>query len=112
MAERKILDDPIAFIRDCLAGGRILWTYHVNLRLERRFISREAIIGAVDNYELVEQYPDDKYFPSYLLVGRHDEKFFHALFATDVEDRNVRLVTAYYPDPNEWETDLKTRRRR
>jgi len=36
---------------------------------------------------------------------------FHALFGTDVDGQNVRVVTAYYPSPEEWEEDLKTRRR-
>ena len=111
MAERKLPDNPISFIRNCLRGGRILWTYHVNMRLGRRFIARETIISAADSYEIVEAYPEDKYFPSYLLLGRLGEETFHVLFGTDVDGQNVRIVTAYYPTPEEWEIDLKTRRR-
>lgn len=61
--ERRIPEDPIAFIQDCVRRGQILWTYHVNMRLAGRFIPREAILAAVDTYELVEAYPDDKYLP-------------------------------------------------
>lgn len=110
MAERRLPDDPVAFIRECLRSGQILWTYHVNMRLGQRFISRATIINAVESYEVVEAYPEDKYFPSYLLLGRVGEEVFHALFGADVEGHNVRVVTAYYPSPEEWETDLKTRR--
>ena len=109
MAERKLPNDPVAFISDCLHSGRILWTYHVNMRLGQRFIARETIIAA-ESYEIVEAYPDDKYFPSYLLLGRLGEEVFHALFGTDVDEQNVRVVTAYYPSLEEWEEDLKTRR--
>ena len=77
MAEQKLPDDPIAFIGDCLRGGRILWTYHVNMRLGQRFIARETIIAAAESYEIVEAYPDDKYFPSCLLLGRRSEEVFH-----------------------------------
>jgi len=35
---------------------------------------------------------------------------FHVLFAVDLEGNNVRIVTAYYPDPIRWEADMKTRR--
>jgi hypothetical protein len=80
------------------------------MRLGRRFIARETIISAVDSYEIVEAYPEDKYFPSYLLLGREGEDTFHVLLATDVDGENVRIVTAYYPSPEEWEIDLKTRR--
>lgn len=111
MAERKLPDDPVAFIRDCLRDGRILWTYHVNMRLRQRFITRETIIAAGESYEIVEAYPDDKYFPSYLLLGRWGGEAFHALFGTDVDGQNVRVITVYYPSSEEWEEDLKIRRR-
>lgn len=61
-------------------------------------------------YQLVEAYPDDKYFPSYLILARHGSDAFHVLFATDVEGDNVRVVTSYRPDPGEWQADLKARR--
>jgi len=45
-------------------------------------------------------------------LGRQGEDAFHALFGADVDGENVRVVTAYYPSPEEWEEDLKTRRHR
>ena len=80
------------------------------MRLEGRFIPREAIVAAVSTYELVETYPDDKYLPSYLTRARHGSEVFHVLFATDIVGDNVRVVTSYRPDPGEWQADLKTRR--
>ena len=84
----------------------------MNLRLKSRFVSRQTILDAVDLYEMVESYPDDKYLPSYLMVARLTEDAIHVLFATDVRGDNVRIVTAYRPSPDEWEDDLKTRRAR
>ena len=81
------------------------------MRLGERFIARETIIQVADSYEIVEEYPEDKYLPSYLLLGRQREKAFHVLFGVDIEEQNVRVVTAYYPRAEEWEADLKTRRR-
>lgn len=107
---RKLPPDPIVFIQNCVRRRQILWTYHVNMRLAGRFIPRGAIVAAVDTYELVEAYPDDKYLPSYLLLAHHGSEYFHALFAADIEGDNVRVVTAYRPDPNEWEENLKNRR--
>jgi hypothetical protein len=111
VAGRILPDDPVAFIRDCLQAGQILWTYHVNMRLGERPITRQMVIDAGPQYEVVEAYPEDKYFPSYLVLGRTGGLAFHVLFGTDVAGRNVRVVTAYYPSPEEWEPDLKTRRR-
>ena len=108
--ERLVPSDPVGFIQECIRHGRILWTYHVNIRLAGRFIPRESILGVVENLELVEAYPDDKYLPSYLVLGRAGADALHALIAVDVEGDNVRVVTAYRPDAGERQDDLKTRR--
>ena len=63
-------------------------------------------------YRLVEAYPDDKYLPSYLLLARHRSAAFHVFFAADVEGDSVRVITSYRSDPQEWEPDMKTRRRK
>ncbi len=80
------------------------------MRLKDRFISRETIIESVDKFEIVEEYPEDKYLPSYLIYSEHKNLGFHVLFAIDVLGDNVRIVTAYYPNPEEWEKDLKKRK--
>ncbi len=108
--ERLVPSDPIRFIQDCITRGRVLWTYHVNMRLAGRFIPRESILGAIETFELVEAYPSDKYLPSYLVLGRIGTDALHVLVAVDLEGDNVRIVTAYRPDSGEWQDDLKTRR--
>ena len=82
----------------------------MNMCLEGRFIPREAVLGSVDSYEIIEAYPGDKYLPSYLVLGRSAGEAFHVLFAADLDGDNVRVVTAYRPSEGEWEDDLKTRR--
>ncbi|OLC46205.1 MAG: hypothetical protein AUH43_14600 [Acidobacteria bacterium 13_1_40CM_65_14] len=107
---RRLPDDPLQFIQRCLLERKVYWTYHVNMRLAGRYISRDEIFGAVDTYTIVEAYPDDKYLPSYLLLATSPGEPFHVLFAADVEGDNVRVVTAYHPGAEEWEPDLRTRR--
>jgi hypothetical protein len=108
--ERQLPGDPVAFVRTCVRERRILWTYHVNMRLKERSVTRQAILDAVDSYELVESYPDDKYLPSYLLLARPAGGAIHVLFAADLVGDNVRVVTAYRPSPDEWMDEFKTRR--
>ena len=108
--QRKLPDDPLAFIKACVRQRSIFWTYHVNMRLQRRSIARQAILNAVDTFEVIEAYPEDKYFPSYLMLAKDSGEVFHILFATDVDEENVRIVTAYRPSPDEWDNDGKTRR--
>lgn len=108
--EQPLPDDPLVFIQRCVSARRVFWTYHVNMRLAGRHISRQGIYRAVDTYEVVEAYPDDKYLSSYLVLGTTATDAFHILFAADVAADNVRVVTAYRPSSRDWEPDLKTRR--
>ena len=101
--------DPLSFILRAVRARKILWTYHVNMRMERRFISRADILDAAETFEIVESYPEDKYLPSYLVLAA---SAFHVLFAVDVERDTVIVVTAYRPDAEEWNEDFRTRRQR
>ena len=110
IVERKLPDNPLAFIRRCVKQGKVLWTYHVNMRLKGRFIMRQAILLSHERYEIIEENPKDKYLPSYLVYSEYGGDIFHILFAVDLEGENVRVVTAYRPDPEEWEEGFKVRR--
>jgi len=83
----------------------------VNMRMSERTISRNMILDSLSNFEIIEEYPDDKYLPSYLVYTKYEDLVLHILFAVDVEGNNVRIITAYYPDPSEWNITFKKRRR-
>jgi len=111
LRSRLFPDDPLDFIKRCVKDRKINWTFHVNMRLRGRYIPRRMILESVESFEIIEAYPEDKYLPSYLAFSRHGDYAFHVLFAVDVAGENVRIITAYRPNPEEWEEDLKTRRR-
>jgi hypothetical protein len=80
------------------------------MRLRGRFITRQAILQSNESYEILEEYPRDKYLPSYLVYSEYQGDTFHILFAVDLEGVNVRIVTVYRPNPGEWEEGFRTRR--
>ena len=82
----------------------------VNMRLAGRYISRDELFEATKSYEIIHTYPEDKYLPSYLVWATSESGPFHVLFAADVDGDNVRIVTAYRPNADEWESDLKSRK--
>lgn len=108
--EGKQPDDPLAFIRNCVLEKKVLWSYHLNMRMSERHITRQQILDAVDSLEIIESYPQDKYLPSYLLYAKSTEGVFHILFATDCDGNNVRVITAYRPAMGEWNDHFRTRR--
>lgn len=89
--------DVLNFIKSCIKHRRIYWTYHVNMRLKERSISREAILHSVDAYEIIEAYPKDKYLPRHLIFAQYKNQVIHIHIATDTENNNVRIITAYKP---------------
>jgi len=99
----------LQFIRQCVEQRRVYWTYHVNMRMENRFISRRMVLDSAKSYEIIESYPVDKYLPSHLVCATHGSDIFHVLFAVDVSNNNVRVVTAYQPDKAKWSDDMKRR---
>jgi len=94
----KLPDDPIGFIKRCMRAKKVHWTYHVNMRLRERFITRNWIFDSVDNY-----------LPSYLVWARNGDVIFHILFAVDVDTENVRVITSYRPSGSEWSKDRRRR---
>lgn len=83
----------------------------MNMRLKERFISRETILSSVDTCEIIEDYAKDKYLPSYLIYAKYKDQIIHIQIATDLDNDNITIVTAYKPTLDKWEKDMRTRRR-
>lgn len=107
-------ESDLAFIQRCVREGRLLWSYHVNMRLRQRRISRSLVTESVDSYQIVEQYPQgrtSRYLPSCLVYAKHREEAIHTLFALDKEGDTVRVITVYRPDPAEWDAGFLRRKK-
>lgn len=62
-------DDTLKFIRRCIEEGKILWTYHVNMRLRGRSIPRETVIMSRNSFEVIEEYPEDRYSKLFVIFS-------------------------------------------
>jgi hypothetical protein len=80
------------------------------MRLEQRSLGSEMLLKGAHSVEIIESYPDDKYLPSFLVRGEVEGRVFHAQIATDVEARNIRVVTMYIPSREEWDSGFRIRR--
>jgi len=104
----------LAFIQRCVHEGRLLWTYHVNMRLRQRRVARSMVTESVGSYQIIEQYPQSqtsRYLPSCLVYAEHHGEAIHILFALDREGDTVRVITAYRPDPSEWKAGFLRRKK-
>jgi hypothetical protein len=79
------------------------------MRLQKRNINPSDVRCCIMTGEIIEQYPTDYPYPSCLTLG-FDMGNKHLHVVVGCGNGFIWLVTAYYPDPNEWESDNKTRK--
>lgn len=99
-------------VRRALRGGRFEWRKHVLVRLAERNIRQSDILEVLERGEQIEDYPLDRPFPSALVFAMARGRAVHVVVAYDSQQDWAYIVTAYEPDPEEFEEDFKTRRRR
>lgn len=98
----------IELLRDLCRGNRIKWTIHALKRIRERGISAEEVLRCVTQGQVIENYPDDRPFPSCLIHCVSDGKHLHAVVSSDGTE--ITIITAYIPNGDEWEDDYQTRK--
>lgn len=96
-------------IRRQLSIGEFEFSRHALKRAVERNISSGEITQAAETAELIEDYPDDKYSPSCLILGFTKENRPLHIQVSFAETPTVRIITLYEPDPQEW---IEFRKRR
>jgi hypothetical protein len=76
----------------------------------QRVISDAEVRHAIAAGETVEDYPDDKPYPSRLVLGWNGRRPIHVVVADNVDEEENIVITVYEPDPLEWEPDFKRRK--
>ena len=85
-----------------------IYREHAIKRMFERDIFEEEIEETVKNGEVIEEYLDDKPYPSFLALKFFDKPL-HVVFAKNEKDNEIIIITAYYPDKEKWSNDYKTR---
>ncbi|MBN2701969.1 MAG: DUF4258 domain-containing protein [Methylothermaceae bacterium] len=75
-----------------------------------RGLSKDEVLNVIEHGASITEYPDDRPYPSRLLLGWIEERPIHVVVAKDWESRICFVVTAYPPNPSIWSADFKTRR--
>lgn len=96
-------------LKVAVENGEIEWQRHALERMMEREISRDIVKEVLLSGELIEDYPDDKPYPSALFLGRVKGEPFHVVTAFDSESSYCFIITAYRPDLEHFESDYKTR---
>jgi len=85
-----------------LNSGEFEFSRHAFKRAVERNISDQEIMQASAEAVIIEDYPDDKYSPSCLVLGfTATERPLH-LQVSYADTDLVKIITLYEPDENEW----------
>ena len=85
-----------------LSQGEFELSRHAFRRAVERNISETEIRQAGANAEIIEDYPDDKYSPSCLLLGFTEEERPLHIQVSYIDSDLVKIITLYEPDEDEW----------
>ena len=89
-------------IRRQLASGEFEFSHHAFKRAVERNISDLEIRQAGAKAKMIEDYPDDKYSPSCLLLGFTRAKRPLHLQVSYADSELVKIITLYEPDETKW----------
>ncbi|MCL2002922.1 MAG: DUF4258 domain-containing protein [Oscillospiraceae bacterium] len=99
----------IGGLRDLCHDSSIVLTKHAATRMRERGITIENIKNAVRIGEIIQQYKEDKPFPSCLMLGETEQnKKIHIV--ASVNGGYMYVITAYYPNEKDWGVDMKHRK--
>ena len=96
-------------IKKLVQEEKMRWTNHALIRLFQRNISREDIKNAIMNGKIIEKYENDYPYISCLVYGM-DLKNEVLHIVCGLNEDELWIITAYYPDSVKWKDDLKTRK--
>lgn len=96
-------------LREYANQHKLFMSQHASNRCEQRRITKEDIKNCILTGEIIEQYSGDFPWPSCLIFGYSaDNKIIHVA-ASDSGEAS-KIITAYVPDTETFESDLKTRK--
>lgn len=93
-------------IQNCYKSGKVLFSQHAKAEMENEELGRikeKEVNKAILNGKIIENYPDDKPYPSCLIYGKtEEERPLHVVCAYSKDDDIAIIITVYQPDPQKW----------
>lgn len=90
---------------------KIVYRLHAIKRMFRRNISQEDVRRVIEAGEIIENYPEDLPYPSRLVLEWGGSRPIHVVVAENRTDEELIVITAYEPDPDQWEEGFRRRKK-
>jgi len=86
-----------------VGNSRVKITDHADEEAFDDSLTYEEIYASVIQGEVIEDYQNDKPYPSCLILGRNFAgEAIHSVWAYNPENQWAVLITVYRPDPERW----------
>jgi len=90
---------------------KIIFSNHAVMQMFQRNISVDNVKFVLNNGVIVNEYHDDKPYPSKLLFAVSNERRLHVVCSENRIDNEIIIVTAYEASSDVWENDFITRKK-
>ena len=98
-------------IRKIAEKDRIAFKKHSAIRMREREIYADEVKEVLMHGEIIEEYWDDRPFPSCLVFGfTEKQKPVHIVIAINSDDQIIYVITVYSPSKEEWENGFMRRK--
>ena len=94
-----------------MVSGRLVFRVHAIQRMFQHHFNEKDIRRSLDSGEVIEEYPDDKPYPSRLVLGWIGRRLVHLVVADDKDRQETIVITVYEPEEDKWEADFKRRKK-
>jgi len=75
-----------------------------------RQLGVEDVEAVIEGGETIEDYPNDKPYPSRLVLGWRGARPVHVVAADNLSENELIVITVYEPDAELWEADFRRRK--
>ena len=93
-----------------MESERLIFRVHAIQRMFERSINESEVRQALANGKIIETYPEDEPYPSFLVLGWSGSRPIHVVAADNPEQKERIIITCYEPDLVRWEPGFEKRR--
>ena len=94
-----------------MTSRQIIFRIHAIERMFERRITEENVRRVLGHGEMIEDYSDEMTYPGGLMLGKHGKRPLHVVVAENKRDNETIVITVYEPDPAQWKSNSRERKK-
>lgn len=92
-----------------MTQSRLIYRVHAIRRMFEQGIRGPDVEQVIASGEVIKEYPEDKPYPSRLVLGFVGGRPLHVVAADNTADVETIIITVYEPDPRRWDESFHRR---